>query len=131
MYRSQVNLKLLADVCCETGLGVDVHLDDVSQEDHQTESGSFEDSACDKDLAWEDHPFYDDPHYEALPDDVPDDHQTVSSSDGDSPCEADLAWEDHPFYEDPDDDSEASEGEGNPTSEEDNDELAWEESPYY
>ena len=76
---------------------------------------------------------------EIHPDDAPDeDHQTESDSCEDSACGTDLAWEDHPFYDAPDAASEAPEEDDAcqndlpyATSGEDNDELAWEDSPYY
>jgi hypothetical protein len=123
---------------CETGLDAEVHLDGASEQDHQT------DSACGTGLAWEDHPFYDAPDDESEtpegehPEAPNEDHQTESDSCEDSACRTDLAWEDHPFYDAPFDESEAPEvdvaGQDHhsyATSEEDSDELAWEDSPYY
>ena len=131
--------------CNNNELGVDIHNDNADHEEEQH-------SDVEEDVAWEDHPYYDDlgspetdlgdeeldipvceeddQQHEATTD-VQEDEDTPAHEEDDQQEEAftddqedEVVWEDHPYYDTPEEDSDAE----LEVSEED---VAWEDSPYY
>jgi len=113
--------------------------------DEDQQDDAVPDETCEE-LAWEDHPYYDDLGATETEEDAADeldslDHEEDQDEshlpDEAAPDDAEGdAWEDHPYYDTPEEHTPAEsdvpeEDHSTYTTSEEEEELAWEDSPYY